>query len=213
MHKLFIIICSYLLLTLAMGCANTKTPKPTGFLPDYSKLKPLPSPENIQVYSYTNPNAKKNYYTSVIVESVVLYQTATKDGVSNEQIESARSAITAGIKQIVAKRFKITNTPGTHVAAMSVAITGATVEGESFKPWNIIPISAAIFLASKATNLDSKQPILVVEIKIVDSKTHDLLKETASTINGEKFRIGTTADKFQSLALEWISEALRYTSK
>ena len=196
------------------SCATPIDPsqRPPAFLADYSLLKPVSSPEGTQIYMYKNPNIKTSDYHSAIVDPVSLYQTATESGITSAQIEKARKGIEDGIKQIVAKKLPITSTPGAGVVRVQLAITGATLEKDSLKPWNLIPISAAVTLASKATGLDNKKPIMVVEIKIVDSQSGRLLKEVVTTISGEKFRMEQhTADEFQALAKEWVQQALKYS--
>src|ERR1700722_8745457 len=80
--------------TLALsGCASSapSMPKASGFLPDYSLLKPVANPPaGTQIYTYSNPAVKRGDYTAVMVAPVVLYQTATENGVNNAQIDSAR---------------------------------------------------------------------------------------------------------------------------
>ncbi|MBX9597671.1 MAG: DUF3313 domain-containing protein [Burkholderiales bacterium] len=200
---------------LLAGCATKMDPttKAPGFLPNYSLLKPIPSPDGTQIYSYKSPDAKLSDYHAAIITPVALYQTATESGVTAEQIEQARTNINKGIQQIVSKKLPITDKSAPGVARVNVAITGATLEGEGFSVRNLIPISAAIKLASMATGLDNKKPIMVVEIKVVDSQTDKLLKETVTTISGEKFRMNSNAvEEFQKLATEWVQQALKYSS-
>lgn len=200
---------------LLVGCATKMDPttKPPGFLPNYGLLKPIPSPDGTQIYSYKAPDAKLSDYHAALVAPVALYQTATESGVTAEQIEKARTNINKGIQQIVSNKLAITDKSGPGVARVNVAITGAVLEGDSFKPRDLVPISAAIKLASMATGLDNKKPIMVVEIKVVDSQSEKLLKETVTTISGEKFRMNSnTVEEFQNLATEWVQQALKYSS-
>jgi hypothetical protein len=96
---------------------------------------------------------------------------------------------------------------------LTVAITGATVEAQKLKPRNLLPISAVITLASKATDTDQKTPSLMVELKFVDSVTHQLLRETVTVIRGDKFRNKSATDgAFQALAQEWVQDALEYSA-
>jgi hypothetical protein len=189
--------------------------KPSGFLPDYSLLKPVSVPSNVQgisVYSYTNPMFTRANYHAVIVQPVILYQTADANGVTNDQIEAARASLDNGIRQIVQRKIPITTVPGPGVATLSVAITGAELQGSGMKPWNLIPISAAIKLASKATGLEQKVPAMVVELKFVDSTNGQLLRGTVSTISSSNFsnQISTSAE-FQQLAQTWVQQALKYS--
>lgn len=75
------------------------------------------------------------------------------------------------LKERATKGFNVVDKPGPGIGRLSVALTGAEVEGESFNPWNVVPVSAIPFAAKKATGLDSKTLSLVVEAKLWDSVT------------------------------------------
>ena len=96
---------------------------------------------------------------------------------------------------------------------LQVAITGASLETDGFKPRNMIPISAALKLASMATGMDNKTPELVVELKFTDSQTGKLLKEVVTTISGEQFRSASDiSDIFNNLVTQWVQQALKATA-
>lgn len=206
------------LLLSAAACATKTNPtqKAPGFLPNYSLLKPVtPSPEGTELYMYKAPDAKRSDYHGAIVESVTFYRNPTEStSLTTAEIEQARKNLNDGIAKVVSKQIPINYKAGPGVARVTVAITGATLEKEGFQPWNIIPVSAAIKLASMATNLDNKKPVLVIEIKIADSVNGRLLKEIVTIINGEKFRISSNAaDEFQKLAVIWVDQAIKYSAK
>lgn len=198
------------------GCASSSqyTQEPSGFLPDYSALQPVKtSNPNVQLYTYTSPSFQRSNYHAVMVAPVVLYQTVTKNGITDNEIESARENIQAGVKQIVSKKIALTDTPGPGVATLNVAITGAEMQGEGLKPWNLIPVSAAITLASHATGLNAQRPVMVVELKFTDSTTGQLLRETMSVISSPEFsHQANTSQQFQDLAKAWVQDALKYSN-
>ncbi len=210
-----VITACVLALTLA-GCSSappSPTQNPSGFLPNYGLMKPVAnSPQGTQIYTYSSPDFTSNNYNAAIITPVQLYQTATKNGITEDQIQKAQANIQTGITQIVSRKATIVTQPGPGVVTLSVAITGAQVDAEGFKPWNIIPVSAAIKLASTATGLDSKTPVMVVEIKVVDSISQKLLRETMTVISGEEFRTANTADQFTQLAQTWVQQALKYSA-
>lgn len=203
---------SIFILIVVYGCATSKPADPSqkvqGFLPNYKLLKEVTSPEGTHVYVYRNTAIESKDYHFAMLESVEIYQTATESGVTTQQIASAKLEIESGIKRIVGKKFKITDKPGHGVFRVNMAITGATVEPDGFKPWNIIPVSAAIKLATMASGVDGKTPSLVVELKITDSISNKLIKETVSIVEGEKFRLsGNTNEAFDKLAADWINNS------
>lgn len=213
MKKIIAVACISAILA---GCAASNNPmqKPSGFLPNYNLLQSVAtnSPD-AQIYTYRNPALNAANYHAIIVNPVILYQTATTNGVSNDQIAATRDQLSNAIATLASQKLPLTTQPGPGVATLSVAITGAELDGEGFKPRNIMPISAAIKLASKATGVDNKKPVLVIELKIVDSSSGALLRETLTTISGDEFRLNSgTPQAFQQLAQKWIQQAYQYTS-
>lgn len=208
-------VCTAVLLVFGLtGCSPSDEPMPkTGFLPDYSLLQPVKeSPKDTKMYVYKNHNAKRSDYHATMITPVALYQTATKHGITQQQINAARREIDKGVYNEVTKTMTVTSTPGKGVAVLSVAITGATVEEDGFSPMNIMPISAAIKLASMATDLDGKSPAMIVELKFTDSVTGELLLESVSVIKGESFRKrSSTAGEFETMAKTWVKEGLTYS--
>jgi hypothetical protein len=199
-----------------VSCASNPPPleNTSGFLPNYSVLKPVSSPEGSQIYTYTAPDVERSDYHALIVAPVILYQNAASHGVTNQQIATARANIDSGIKQVASQHIALTQTAGPGVAVLQVAITGATASADGFKPWNVIPISAAIKLATMATDTDSKTPVLVIELKFTDSVTGKLLREDVTVISGETFRNrANTPEEFQQLAQTWVKEALKYANE
>ena len=213
--------------TLALaGCGGSTLPnpiqKPSGFLPDYSLLKQVPNtPKGTEIYNYKSPSVQRGDYTSVIVDPVIVYQSTTTKTEANAsadlataaQAEEVRASIQAGIQTVVSRKIPLTSTAGPGVARLSVAITGAMLEKEGLKPWNLIPVSAVITMASKASGKDEKTPAIMVELKFVDSSTGKLLRETVTVIHGDGFRDKANTDaEFQQLAEQWVKDALKYSS-
>ncbi len=203
-------------LALALvGCASSPPPleNTSGFLPDYKALKPVASPEGSQIYTYTAPDVKRSDYQALIVDPVIIYQTATAHGVTQQDIATARANLNSGIKKVAAQHIPLTQQPGPGVARLQVAITGATIDGEGFKPWNVLPISAAVKLATMATDTDSKTPVLIIELKFTDSMSGKLLREDVTVISGESFRMKShTKQEFEQLVQKWVEQAVQYTA-
>ncbi len=213
MKKIIFIISLISVLFLSACHSYSPTEEAPGFLPDYTILKKVPdSPEGTQIYTYKNPNVNRSDYHAVLITPVMIYQKANRKGVTDEQIEQVKTELNAGIQQMVSKQIGLTNTAGPGVARLEVAITGAMVEKQNPKLRNLIPVSAAIFLASKATDLDKKQPVLIVELKFTDSVSKQLLRETVTVIKGENFRMqSSSTEEFVALAKTWVQQALDYS--
>ncbi len=204
---------------LLAGCASggLSQSQKSGFLGhgEYDRLQKVESPApGVNIYRYVSPDFKRNDYKGVMIDPVTLYQTALRNegnkGISEETIYQTRLIIDQDIKTKAARRFNVVDKPGPGVARVSIAITGAEVEGEGFKPRNLVPISAVLNVAQKATGLDSKTAVLVVEAKLRDSVTGKLLGEGVYTMSSDTFRMeSSTPEQFQKLATDWVTTAVR----
>lgn len=214
-----LLTASAALLTACGGGGLTDSQK-SGFLTstEYNRLANVGSPApGVNVYRYVSPDFKRSDWHGVMIDPVILFQTALKGqgkkGLSEETIYQVRTTIDSELKAKVANRFNVVDKAGPGIARLSVAITGAEVEGDGFKPWNVIPVSAVLFAAQKATGLDSKTPMLVVEAKMRDSVTGKILGEGVYTMAGETFRTeSSTPEAFQKLAIDWVTTAVRVSA-
>jgi len=213
-RKTLLLVTGSACLVLA-GCASAPNlaSEHSGFLPDYQLLKPVANPPaNTKIYKYTNPSVVHGSYHAVIVSPVHLYQTVTKNGVTEAQVNMARERIQHGIMLVVGRKRHIVTKPGVGVAKLQVAITGAELQGEGMKPRNFIPISAALKLVSMATGYNEKKPVLMVELKFTDSRSGKLLREVVTTISGGEFRDkADIGEEFTQLAQTWVKQALKYS--
>lgn len=202
--------------SMVISCSSETPPngRAPGFLMDYTQLKPIANPAKGQhIYVYTAPGAKKSDYHAVIIDPVLIYQTATESGITEEKIANARVKIADSVKQLVATMFPITTVPGSGVARLQVAITGAMLEGDGFKPRYLIPIAAVIKLTTMAVGLDNKTPVLMIETKTTDSLSGKLLRSTVTIIHGEKFRMDVhTPAEFVNAAKIWVNQAITYAN-
>ncbi|MEN9901708.1 MAG: hypothetical protein RL651_372 [Pseudomonadota bacterium] len=202
---------------VACGGGGLTQSQKSGFLTstEYNRLAEVDSPApGVKVYRYISPNFNRSDWKGVMIDPVILFQTALKNegkkGLSEETIYQTRMLIDSELKEKAAKRFNVVDKPGPGIARLSVAITGAEIEGDGFKPWNVIPVSAVLFAAQKATGVDSKTPSLVVEAKMRDSVSGKILGEGVYVMSGETFRMESSSpEAFQKLAINWVTTAVR----
>ncbi len=210
--KKYVFLVLFTLIAFMTGCSNSskKAPEPSGFLENNELLQPVLSEDDMHIFVYQNPNIDPTQYFAVMIDPIYVYQDPKHESpITHENIEKARLEIDAGLQQVISNKYEVTQTPGFGVMRVKIAITGAFVEKEGFKVWNVIPVSAAIKLASKATGLDSKNAVLVVELKFTDSKTGALIKEMVTVMSGEDFRQNENInEEFQKLAHTWAEHAL-----
>ena len=200
--------------------ALAQAPAETGFLPsaDYQRLKKVDDPDKgVTLYRYLNPDFDASQYSKIMIDSVMIYQTAfdepSGESLSEERLYQARQFIDSELKARAKKRFPVVYEAGPDTLRFSIAITGMAVEAEGFKPRNILPVSAVLFAVKKATDLDNKSMVLVVEAKARDSLTGTIMGEGVFTLTGDKFRqVNDTGEVLKKMAVEWAATAVRLTT-
>ena len=202
------------------ACSNTpklasESMPRSGFLPNYSLLVPTYTIEaDTRVWRYRKEGVNPGMYTAVILDPIYLNQNATAQ-VSPESIAKAKAALQASMVEAVNARgnIKIVTQPGPGVVRVSVGITGAESSTDSLQPWNFTPIGLALNAAAFAGGVNSKTPALVVENKITDSRTNEILGEGLITVQGESFRTASgSVDAFVAMAQKAVRVALEVSA-
>jgi Protein of unknown function (DUF3313) len=113
------------------ACSVTQQDKPesgssvptSGFLGDYSQLKP--GPEGQALLVYYNPNANWGQYNAVIIDPVTI-GFAPERQISEQDQAMLANYYRQQITQNLSKTFAIVNEPGPNVMRLRVALTDAT---------------------------------------------------------------------------------------
>ena len=216
MNKLGALVVAISLATLLAACSNTpklaSQPMPkSGFLQNYSVLVPMATSEaDTRIWRYRKAGVNPGSYTAVILDPIYLNQNATKE-ISPQVINQAKVALQDSMVNAVNSRgnIKIVNQPGPGVARISVGITGAESSTDSLQPWNFTPIGLAMNAAAYAGGVNSKTPAMLVESKITDSQTKEVIGEGLVTIQGESFRTGGgSVESFVAMAKKVVKVAM-----
>lgn len=218
--RLFRLVLPGLLALLLTACAGFGARQdPNEFLDaaDYDRLKQVATQPGIRIYRYQAPDFKRSDFKTVMVDPIVLYQSAEKDlgktGITEETIYRIRNSMDITMRQLVRKQFGISYKPGEQVARLSTAITGVLLEGDTFRPRRLVPISTVLKAAGKGNNIDGSKPYLMVEAKLISSKTGKLMGEGVYLVSSEQFRREVDSpEKFQLLANQWVRGAISVAS-
>ncbi len=216
MRKFNVVLASISAGIVLAACSNTpklaSEPMPrSGFLPNYAVLVPMAtSQSDTRIWRYRVAGVNPDSYTAVILDPIYLNQSATKD-VSPEAISQAQITLQDSMIAAVNSRgnIRIVTSPGPGVARITVGITGAESSTDSLQPWNFTPIGLAMNAAAYAGGVNSKTPALLVESKITDSQSKQLLGEGLVTIQGESFRTGSgSVQSFIEMAKKVVRVAM-----
>jgi hypothetical protein len=188
-----LVVVSALLLMMTVGCAKQEQPgvkkiaagqEDSGFLKDYTKLKPVPDLEGAKGYASTDAQKNLRKYIACVVDPVEVYLASDADGA--KMTETARSAVSeyfrAALVKSVSSAYPVVEKPGPLVLRLRAAVVGVDLGGE---------VSAEEKAASKETAITHKLNIgkVQVEMELVDSETGE---QIAALVDKEK--LGESAE-------------------
>lgn len=176
---------------LFAGCASTSnTPNQTeysGYLPGYSDLTQATGPDGETFLRYINPKLTPANYNAIIVDTVTFYPRAEPTAqVSQATLDQIRDYGTTCLRQAIASRVRVVDTPGPGVVKLNVALTGVATTEAGLKPYQYVPQAFVISMAVNAVEGAPQQSKLLVEVLGTDSVTGEVLSKVVRTHTGER---------------------------
>ena len=187
-------------LTLGLaGCAPTHqaaSARPSGFLGDYSQLRP--GKEGQALLVYVNPDARWAGYDKMLIDPVAMWADAAKSGllmdVSREEQQVLIDYLDASLRNALGKDYKLVDRPGAGVLRLRVAITEA--EGSAVlldAASTVVPQLRTLSLAKRiTTGTDMFVGKAGIEGELKDSMTDRRLAAAVDRRVGQKSVEGVT---------------------
>lgn len=216
MKKIGVLVTLFAIIALLAACSNTpklasQTMPESGFLPIYSVLVPVASSDpDIRIWRYRKADVYIGTYKAVLLDQIYLNQNATKE-ISPDVINKAKTALYESLVEAVKNRgnIKVVREPGPGVARISIGITGAESSTDSLQPWDFTPVGLALNAAAYSGGVNSKTPAMLIESKLTDSQSNDLIGEGLVTVQGESFRTyNGSVDSFVEMAKKVVRVAI-----
>lgn len=159
---------------LLVGCAS-QTPQPSqfsGFLADYSQLKPDASASGAPVLRWISPDFKAANYTQVYVEKPVFYPAAQpSEQVSQATLEQISEYLQKAIERELAQRMQVIDSPTAGSLVLRSAITSVSSSAEGLKLYEVIPVALVMAAANAAAGTRDRDTNIYIEIEALDART------------------------------------------
>ncbi len=196
---------------LLSGCASNKnlTSQHSGFLSDYSSLKQ--SPYDPAEFLYIAPGVDFASYENVMVAPVRIMA-------NNEQIKANKSLLKEMSEYMTQKvrtsirqnpNFKLVTKPQANTAKIEFALTAVTVDYSDREVYQYIPVAFVITEAARASGASDKNARVVVELRVTDANTGQVLGRVLGSQKGEQ----VTVDQEKKLTLDLLKPALDNIAK
>jgi len=196
----FACVVCVLILVSGVGCA-AKQQKFSGFLGDYSKLKP--HPERKSCMYYEDPELELANYSKFIIAPVLVHFAPDADGISidPDRLEELTTHMEKGLKEALSKNYEVVSEPGAGVLRIRIALSDLK---KTKAAWNIHPATkvAGFGLGSAA-----------MEAEAVDTNTNKRVAAIVETRQGSRlaFKAGfQEMGHAKKIIDEWIE---RFTKK
>ena len=155
-------------------------PAHSGFLGDYSKLKPAPDREGVLLYR--DASAKVGPQTKIMFRPVEVYVVPSADykGVQPDVLKRMTDEFLASFKRALTPGYEIVTAPGPDVLELRCAITGVQAVKPGLSPVDFLPIKA-VFNAGRAAA--GKSPLvaeMTAEMEVLDQNNTRLAAAVAN---------------------------------
>ena len=158
---------------LLAGCASqtTQPSQYSGFLADYSQLRPTTSASGAPVMRWVSPDFKDADYRSVYVEQPVFHPAPKpSDQVSQDTLERVADYLRQAIVREVSQRMPVVDTPDRDSLVLRSAITGVAVSAEGLHAYEVIPIALVLAAANTAAGTRDRDTVIYVEMEAVAAR-------------------------------------------
>jgi hypothetical protein len=153
---------------------------------DHGCLQKRNSDKDFTQYTYTSPHYNILAYESVIISDVVINQKAG-DTVNQEALDQIKKELENSVESRIAAVRKITQSSGPSTVRLEVAFSGAQLTGEGLGLLDIVPIKALWNIGKKLSDNNTKVPVVMLESRLTNSETGELLKSRIMLVQGEPF--------------------------
>jgi hypothetical protein len=114
-----------------VACAGTAVVEPSGFLGDYSQLKPGRGDQAQLIY--IDPEADFSPYQRVLVEPVEVWQRAAGSDAPAGELASLADDLGSALRKQLALEFELVDSPGPGTLRIRTAITQVRMSGASIE--------------------------------------------------------------------------------
>jgi len=167
----------------------------SGFLSDYTKLKLSKGEDGEQVLRWVSPKLTQSKFKTLILDPVVIQASRIQsEEVSKENLQSIQQYFDFNLKQALSSKYAFTNTPSNETAHLKIAITDIQLEPEGMKVTEALPYGAIIGLIRSATDTRNREVTVILEMEILNSKTHEPVISLLRTGKGDIVRMLWDAD-------------------
>jgi hypothetical protein len=184
--------CRILTTTLIFIATQASAAGPnSGFLDDYSSLKPDPDQKGTKIYF--KPDANLGMYDKIVFDPIeIFYAPDTKyKGISPDELKLLAEAFRDLMVKELEPEYPVIQTPGKGVLRARLAITNVKMKKKKRSILGYMPIGAALTAVKDIAGLRIILSESMIEAELIDSETNETIgllvdTESSNTPEGEE---------------------------
>ncbi|QSB18144.1 DUF3313 domain-containing protein [Pseudomonas sp. 15A4] len=185
------------------GCASSQVDPSqySGFLKDYSRLKPAESATGAPVMRWIDPDVKLSKYTQVYIEPSQFYPRPQPTAVISAQtLQSITRYFDTALQRELGKNLRVVNGPGPDTLIVRPAITAVSTSTQSLKPYEVVPLALVAAAVNTAAGGRDQNVAIATEAAFLDADTQKVLaqivrKGSGTPLENEKTQLTLDAVK------------------
>ena len=181
------------LLTVAIvlsGCSSNNLPSPSqysGFLQDYSQLKPAKSASGIPVLRWTAPGFNPDNYSNIVYQPITYYPTpAPNTQLGQDALNTILDNTNSKFRAAVGTHYQIVQQPGPRTLIFKGAITAVKAKDEGLQFYEVLPITMVVAGAEAASGHRTMDTRLNFEAELIDASTNQPVFKVVRTGSGNQ---------------------------
>ncbi|MBJ2177759.1 DUF3313 domain-containing protein [Pseudomonas veronii] len=211
--KLRLMISTLCIATIGMvGCASqvTQPDEYSGFLSDYSRLKPAKSPSGVEVLRWVDPKLDMSRYNAVYIEPTQFYprpQATAK--IPESTLRGINDYFNQALKREVGKSLPLAQGPGAGVLVVRAAITAVSSKTQGLKPYEFVPVALVAAAVSSGTGIRDQDTLLGTEAQFLDGANGKVVAEVVRKGTGKPLENDSqvmTPNDVKSVIDGWASD-------
>ena len=158
----------------------------SGFLTDYSLLRPVPEQPGWQRYVDSDTDITR-YRAFIIEPPEVIVDTAGEfQAIDPVRVQEMSDYYRATMIRSLDHHYRVVTTPGPGVARLRVAVVGAVQVRPELKPRDALPVTALFKVARAAAGKGQRLLRMSIETELVDSQSGKVLAATVDSREGSE---------------------------
>jgi len=162
------------------GCASSQVDPSqySGFLKDYSRLKPAESASGAPVLRWIDPDVSTRQYSRVYVEPSQFYPKPQPTAViSTQTLQAITRYFDTALKRELGKDLTLAQGPGPGTIVVRPAITAVSTHNEGLKPYEVIPIALVAAAVNTASGGRDQSVEIATEAAFLDADSNKVLAQ------------------------------------